>query len=119
MKIDSIRRVEAAVDDLYRKLDKVLPPSGEKLYLEARNRIDDFKKSARQLLQSHRMELVMGELDRYSGTTVHDLLVFMQKNKLGFAGAESPEERRLYPELYATLVQQRDRITGGPRATGK
>jgi hypothetical protein len=113
MKNDSIGKVGDAVDDLYRKLDKVLPPSGEKLDLEARNRLDEFKSLARQLRLSDRVRPLMGDLDRYSGTTVHDLLVFMQKNKLRFAGAESPEERKLYPEVYVTLVEQRNRIAGG------
>jgi hypothetical protein len=115
MMIDAIRAVEAAVDDLFRKLDDVLTPSREKLYLEAKIRLTEFKKSSRQLLQSHRMEIVIGQLDRYSGTTVRDLLLFMQKNNLGFAGAESPEEKGLYPELYAALKLQQDRLKGATK----
>ena len=115
MTIEAIRVVEAAVDDLFRKLDRVLTPSREKLYLEAKNRLTEFKKATGQLLQSHRMEIVIGQLDRYAGTTVRDLLVFMRKNKLGFAGAESPEERGIYPELYAALVEQHDRVKAAPK----
>jgi hypothetical protein len=115
MTIPAVRAVEAAVDDLFGKLDQVLVPSREKLYIEAKNRLTDFKKTAHQLLQSHNMEKVIGQLDRYHCTTVRDLLVFMQNNKLGFAGAETPEERGLYPELYTAMVQQRDRVKSAPK----
>jgi len=110
MTIDAVHAVEAAVEGLARKLDEVLGPSRDKDYLEAKNRLAEFRKTARLLLKSHRMDLVIGQLDRYSGTTVRDLLVFMRDNKLGFAGAETVVERGLYPELYAALVQQRDRL---------
>jgi hypothetical protein len=119
MKIESLRAVEAAVDDLHRKLDRVLTPSREKLYLEAKNRLNDMTKTAHQLLQSHRMELIVGQLDHYAGTNVHDLLVFMQKNQLTFGATGSPEERRLYPELYAALVQQHEGVTAGTRAPAR
>jgi hypothetical protein len=110
MTIAAIRAVQGAVDDLFRKLDQELGPSREKLYLQAKNRLTEFKKTAQEVLESHKMQLIMGQLDRYGGTTVRDLLVFMEKNKLGFAGAQTAEERGLYPELYAALVQQRAKL---------
>jgi hypothetical protein len=110
MTIDAIRKVEAAVEDLFRQLDRAELGRREKLYLEAKNRLTGFQKSAHLLLQSHKMQLIMSQLDQYAGTTVRELLVFMEKNKLGFAGAESEKERGLYPELYAALRQQREML---------
>ncbi len=110
MTLEAMHAVEVAVDDLFQRLNEVVPPSSKKPYIEAKNRLEDFRKTASKLITSHRMELVIGQLDQYSGTTVRDLLVFMQKNKLGFAVADSPEEKGLYPELYASLVLQRDKV---------
>ncbi len=106
MTIDTIRKLDTAVDMLIRKLDQVLTPSREKLYLEAKNRLTDFKKAAQNLFESHNIQLAMGDLDRYGGATVYDLVKFMKDHKLGFAPAATPDERDLYPMLYATLNEQ-------------
>jgi hypothetical protein len=107
MSLDAIHRVQAAVDDLFRKLDQVIDPvKDKKLYNEAKNRITEFQKMAKNLIQSHQIELLIGELDQYGGTTVRDLLAFMEKYKLGFADAQTPDEIKLFPELYARLKQQ-------------
>jgi hypothetical protein len=110
MSLEAIKAVETAVDDLYRKLDQVFIPSEDKLYLDAKRRINELRESA-GLLKSLKIELVIGELDKYSGTTVDDLRQFMQKYKLRFGRAESAQERELYPRLYTALVQQRERVT--------
>lgn len=119
MTIEAIQAVGDAVEALSRKVDQVVGRSRDKLYLEARNRVTKLKKTAQLLLKSHRMELIVGQLERYSGTTVRDLLVFMQTNKLGFAGAETPEEKGLYPELFAALVQQRELVSDAPKKSGE
>jgi hypothetical protein len=69
---------------------------------------------AKNLLKSHQIELVIGELDVYSGTTVRDLLAFMEKYKLGFADAQTPWEIELYPELYARLKLQGENVKVSP-----
>ncbi len=110
MSLDAIKAVENAVDDLFRKLEQVIPPGKDKLFLEAKNRLTDLKTTA-QLLKSHKIEIVIGEIDRYAGTTVNDLRLFMQKHNLRFSVAENGDERKLYPELYAALKQQREKVT--------
>ncbi len=110
MSLDAIKAVETAVDDLFLKLDQVVMPSKDKLYMEAKNRLTELKATT-QLLKSHKIEIVIGEIDRYAGTTVNDLRLFMQKHKLRFSVAESGDERTLYPELYAALTQQREKVT--------
>jgi vacuolar-type H+-ATPase subunit E/Vma4 len=115
MRIDAIHAVEAAVEDLFRTLDQVVDASRDKkLYNEAKNRITEFQKMAKNLLKSHQIELVIGELDVYSGTTVRDLLAFMEKYKLGFADAQTPWEIELYPELYARLKLQGENVKVSP-----
>jgi hypothetical protein len=111
MSQEALREVEVAVERLKHKLDKVIPPSNDRQYIEAKKRLDELSISAR-LLKTHKIEMVLGEIDKYGGTTVNDLRIFMQRYNLRFAVAESPDERKLYPELYATLVQQRDKLVG-------
>jgi hypothetical protein len=119
MNIATIRRLDGAVDMLIDKLDQVLVPSREKLYLEAKNRLTEFKKAAQNLFESHSIQLAMGDLDRYAGSNVHDLVVFMQNHKLGFAPAGTPEERELYPVLYASLLEQLDLVRSAVRESPK
>jgi hypothetical protein len=118
MSLDAIKAVETAVDGLFLKLDQVITPSKDKLYMEAKNRLTGLKTSA-QLLKSHKIEIVLGEIDRYAGTTVNDLRLFMQTHKLRFSGAESGDERKLLPELYAALIQQKERVTSPARPRGR
>ena len=65
------------------------------------------------------IEQALGEIDKYSGTTVNDLRLFMQKYNLRFDAAKTPEERKLYPALYAALQQQREKVTAGIQEPGK
>lgn len=115
MSFEAIRGVDAAVEALQRKVEIVLGPGEDQLRREARNRVRELRRSA-ELLRSHRVELAVGELEKYSGTTVNDLRVFMQKYKLHFAAAANPDERRLYPELYEVLFVQRDLVSEGDKA---
>jgi hypothetical protein len=66
---------------------------------------------ATNLLKTLKIQPVMAELDRYAGTTVNDLRLFMRAHNLRFAAADSADERRLFPELYAALIQVRDIVT--------
>jgi hypothetical protein len=118
MQIASIDRVEEAADDLFRRLDEVVGPSSDRLYIEAKERLNELK-SAVRLLKTDKVERAIGEIDKYSGTTVNDLKLFMQKHNLRFAAAKTLEERRLFPDLYARLVQQRDKVSIPEAAPGK
>jgi len=108
----ALKDLEDAVDSLRRKLDQVVGPSRERDYLEAKRRLDELSATPR-LFRTHTIEQVLGEIDKYSGTTVNDLRLFMQKYNLRFAAADTPDERKLYPGLYAALVQQREKVTAG------
>src|SRR5438270_834920 len=60
--------------------------------------------------KTYKMQRVLADLDRYAGTTLDDLRVFMQAHNLRFATADTDEERRIYPELYADLSKMRDLV---------
>jgi hypothetical protein len=109
MQIPAIESIETAADDLFLRLNEVLGPRDDRLYTEAKQRQTDLKAVAR-LLKTEKIERAIGEIDKYSGTTVKDLMDFMQAHNLRFAATENPDERRLYPELYAALVQQREKM---------
>ena len=70
-------------------------------------------KATVEMLKTQAIELALGELDRYAGTTVNDLRVFMLRHKLQFADAGTPDERELFPQLYAKLGEQKDRVSVG------
>ena len=118
MSFEAIRGVDSAVEGLRRKVEVVLGPGEDQLRHEARNRVRELRKAA-EMLQSTRVEQAVGELDKYSGTTVNDLREFMQKYKLHFAAAATPEERRLYPELYEQLFVQLDLVSEGLKKEGQ
>jgi hypothetical protein len=107
----TIDDIPVKADGLLLRLNEVFGPSNEPRYIEAKQRIASLKSTAR-LLSKHKIEVAIGEIDKYSGTTVRDLMLFMQAHNLRFAATENPEERRLYPELYAALLQQQEKLPG-------
>jgi hypothetical protein len=110
MQIAAIEEVERKGDDLLARLNEVVGPSSDRLYIEAKERVKELQSTVR-LLKTEKIERAIGEIDKYSGTTVNDLKLFMLKHNLRFAAAKTPEERELLPDLYARLVQQRDKVT--------
>ncbi|MFI5457250.1 MAG: hypothetical protein ACHRXM_17530 [Isosphaerales bacterium] len=109
MQISAIDEVDARADDLFRRLNEVVGPSSDRLYIEAKERLNELKSTVR-LLKTAKIERAIGEIDKYSGTTINDLKLFMLSHNLRFAAAKTPEERLLFPDLYARLVQQRDKV---------
>lgn len=107
----AIADLKATVDELRQKLDIEFPPSRDTRYLEARRRLDDLDATV-ELLKGHKVEVAIGELDRYGGISVNELRLFMQRHGLQFAPARTPDEKTLYPKLHAALVEQRDKLNG-------
>jgi hypothetical protein len=107
MEIEAITAVDTAIQGLDIKLGLVVPPGKDKLYREAKARLRELKESA-ELLRREKIERVIGAIDRYSGTTVDDLRVFMQDHHLRFGAADNEEERNLYARLYESLLLQRE-----------
>ncbi len=117
LSLPAVEALDRAVKDLLAKLDREVPPyggAGLKVYLDSKNFLMALDASAR-LFKSYKVEQIMCEIDKYSGTTVYDLLQFMQRNNLSFgAAAEIGDERELFPRLYAAMVEQRDQAIRQP-----
>jgi hypothetical protein len=106
---DSIAAVEVAVSNLFSGLDRERTPSSDKVYVEAKNylrQLEDIK----ELIKRRAAEQILSDMDKYSGTTVHDLVKFMQRNNLRFSYSNIQDERQLYDRLYASLRQQLDLV---------
>ena len=109
MQISAIEEVDSRADDLFVRLNEVLGPSNDRLYIEAKERLTELKSTV-LLLKTSKIERAIGEIDKYSGTTVNDLKEFMRSHNLRFAAAKTPEERSRFPELYASLREQLDKV---------
>jgi hypothetical protein len=77
--------------------------------MEAKQRVDELYASV-ELLKKHKVQMAITELDRYSGTTVNDLRIFMQRHNLLFAPSWTQDERTLYPRLHTELLVQREKL---------
>jgi hypothetical protein len=107
---EAIQAVDAAVSDLGRSLDYVVTPSRDPRYLEAKNYLKRLE-AATDLFKHKAIEQILGEIDKYSGTTVRDLVEFMKRNNLRFGVPDDiGDEPSLYPRLYASLRQQLDLV---------
>jgi hypothetical protein len=107
---EAIRAVEIALNNLADRLDKVVPPSRDKVYLEAKNYLRRLT-AAKELFKRREIERILAEIDKYAGTTVFDLITFMQRNNLRFGVPDLGDERELYPKLYAFLKSQLDQVS--------
>ncbi len=112
MQDSAIQGLMNAVDNLDARLDEVQGASADRLYIEAKNRLKELRDTI-EMLKTFKLEKALGDLDRYSGTTVNDLRVFMRNHNLQFADATTPEERNLYPDLYTKLKMQLEKVGGG------
>jgi hypothetical protein len=107
---DSVQAIDTAVYNLSVRLDQVIAPSRDKLYLEARNYMRRLE-STKELFKRREIEQILGEIDKYAGTTVHDLVAFMKRNNLRFAVPdEIGDEQSLYTRLHASMSQQLDLV---------
>ena len=117
--LSSIREIQTSVDQMARKLDEVVDPKNDQqAYAEASWRLRELRATVR-LFETQKVQQAIGEIDKYSGTTVNDLKIFMRKYGLRFGRADSPDERKLYPELYETLRKQREKFAELEKAPNK
>jgi len=108
--LSSIKEIQTSVEQLARKLDEVVDSKNDQqAYTEAAWRLKELRATVR-LFETHKIQQAIGEIDKYSGTTVNDLKIFMRKYGLRFGRADSPDERKLYPDLYETLRKQREKF---------
>jgi hypothetical protein len=111
MKDKAIAAVEKAVDNLEDTLKRdsfLADPRNQRLYSEAKYQLDTLRRTER-LFMTEQMQPVFTDIDIYSGTTVHELRLFMRRHRLSFANADSYDERDLFPKLYTALKLHRDK----------
>ena len=80
-------------------------------YVEAQNKIKAMA-GLIKMLDSSKIEKVLAELEDYQGTTLGDLLAFMQAFNLRFAAANSYRQRQIYQKLYPMLAEQANGTLG-------
>lgn len=106
---EAIAAVGRAIDDLEALVQRRNATTSDRdtAYVEAMNFVRSLKET-KELLKFNDVEKIVAEIEKYSGTTVEDLIAFMKKFNLRFGVPTIGDERGLYPELYASLEQQVD-----------
>jgi hypothetical protein len=106
-RLQALRR---AVENLEARLRREID---QRLFEEASGQLKSVKGTIR-LFETHGVQQVLADIDKEPITNVFELKVFMQKHKITFAPAKTPEERKLYPQLQTALREQHQHVaTGG------
>jgi hypothetical protein len=100
----TVEAVQAAIDRFRLKFEKVVPPTSPD-YIPAHETIKTMA-GLTKMLYSPKVEEILAELEDYQGTTLGDLLSFMQAFNLRFAPANSFRQRQIYLKLYPLLAEQ-------------
>ena len=101
---ETIQAVQAAIDKLRHKFEAVIPQNSPD-FIESRDTIKAMN-GLTKMLYSPDMEKIIAQLEDYQGTTLGDLLGFMQAFNLRFAPANSYRQRQIYLKLYPMLAEQ-------------
>ena len=115
---EAINRIENARRDLRKKLDAEFAGKTEdRLYQEAFSHLFQLEKF-HEKLKIVEVETIVKELDTYSGTTIADLVEFMNRRGLTFGIPREGDELELYPKLFASLDQQLEAVKNAPPREG-
>ncbi len=101
---ETIEGVHKAIDHLRLKFEKLVPQDRPE-YIPARNALKAMA-GITKMLYSSKIEKILAELEDYQGTTLGDLLGFMQAFNLRFGPANSYRQRLIYLKLYPMLSEQ-------------
>jgi hypothetical protein len=101
---ETIDTVGKAVDDLRHAFEKQVPQERPD-YITTRNTLKAMA-GLTKMLYSSKIEKILAELEDYQGTTMGDLLGFMQAFNLRFGPANSYRQRQIYVKLYPMLAEQ-------------
>jgi hypothetical protein len=108
---ETIDGVQKAIKALRLKFVKQVPLQNTSDYIEAQNTIKAMS-GLIAMLDSSKIEKVLAELEDYQGTTLGDLLAFMQAFNLRFGVANSYRQRMIYNKLYPMLAEQANGTLG-------
>jgi hypothetical protein len=106
---DAVRAVATAVDDLDNAITRNILESRVQDITQARNFVRRLADIPR-ILNERPVEKVIAEIETFPGTSVGDLVLFMQRHNLRFGVAESPLENELYDHLFTELRTQRAQV---------
>jgi hypothetical protein len=106
----TIQKVEDAVNRLRTKFEMKVPQTSPD-YIPASDHIKALAGISR-MLRSPKVEEIVAGLEKYPGTTVGDLLLFMQAYNLRFAPAKTVRQREIYQQLFPILDSVRDNAPG-------
>jgi hypothetical protein len=118
MQTATIEVLETKADDILNRLNEVLGPINDTRYKEGTKRVKELKNIAEQL-KTTKIEQAISDLDKYSGTTVYDLKVFMANHNLRFGKAEGSEETEIFEALYELMAAQYDKVKISDPPEGK
>jgi hypothetical protein len=113
---ETIDAVQKAITNLRLKFVKQVPQDAPD-YVEAQNKIKAMA-GLIKMLDSSKIEKILAELEDYQGTTLGDLLAFMQAFNLRFSPANSYKQRQIYQKLYPMLAAQANGTLGGLSTAG-
>jgi hypothetical protein len=112
----TVEAVHAAVDRFRLKFEKVVPQTSPD-FIPASDTIKAMA-GLTKMLYSPKVEEILAELEDYQGTTLGELLSFMQAFSLRFGPANSFRQRRIYLKLYPMLAEQANG-PGGSSSVGQ
>jgi hypothetical protein len=101
---DTIKSVQTAIDQLRNKFEKDVPQDSPD-YVTAHWALHAMN-GLTKMLYSPAVDKVLAELEDYQGTTLGDLLSFMQAFNLRFAPANSYRQKEIYLKIYPMLAEQ-------------
>jgi len=101
---ETVNAVGTAINSFRLAFEKRVPENSPD-YIPARNTLKAMAGLTR-MLDSSKIEKVLAELEDYQGTTLGDLLAFMQAFNLRFGVANSYRQRMIYTKLYPMLAEQ-------------
>jgi hypothetical protein len=107
---DTIAAVQAAINRLRNKFEKLVPQTSPD-YVSAHWAIKAMD-GLTKMLYSPQMDKVLSELEDYQGSTIGDLLSFMQAFNLRFGPANSYRQRLIYQKIYPMLADQANASAG-------
>jgi hypothetical protein len=107
---DTIAAVQAAINRLRDKFEKLVPQTSPD-YVSAHWAIKAMD-GLTKMLYSPQMDKVLSELEDYQGSTIGDLLSFMQAFNLRFGPANSYRQRLIYQKIYPMLAEQANASAG-------
>ena len=113
---ETIDAVQKAITNLRLKFVKQVPQDAPE-YVEAQNKIKAMA-GLIKMLDSSKIEKILAELEDYQGTTLGDLLAFMQAFNLRFSAANSYRQRQIYQKLYPMLAEQANGTLGSLSTAG-